>query len=108
MPSGVHPMQPCSRSRFAPRTRESTSNQNWLIPSSAQSFSARIPVVPSSPPLLDCSDDFHLQGADDRTIEGIKLLARLSLFRQTNVTLGQIFPIRLLVQDFLPCELGRG
>jgi hypothetical protein len=40
----------------------------------------RMRIVPSSSPLLD-SFDIYLYVADDRVIDEIKLIARLSLFR---------------------------
>src|SRR5262249_46479893 len=72
MPLGTRPTQLCSGSKFAPRTRGSKSNRNWLIRSCARRSVARTSIVPSPPPLLDRSVEFC---TNDRVVNRIEPIA---------------------------------
>src|SRR5262245_20918042 len=99
MPLGTRPTQLCSGSKFAPRTRGSTSNRNWLIRSCAQRSVARISIVPSPPPLLDCSVEFC---TNDRVVNRIEPIALFCLFRELDIALGQMFPFSLQHRALFP------
>src|SRR5262249_11532125 len=102
MPSGTRPMQLCCGSKFAPRTRESTSNQHWLILSCAQRSVARMSIVPSSPPFLDCSADFCLYGTVAWVPNRIEPIVFFCLFRQLDIALGQMFPFSFQQRALFP------
>src|SRR5262249_43544952 len=99
MPLGTCPTQLCSGSKFAPRTRGSTSNRNWMIPSFALRSVARISIVPSPPPLLDSSVEFV---TNDRVVNRIELIAFFCLFRELHIALGQMFPFSLQHRALFP------
>src|SRR5262245_29460795 len=101
MPSGTRRTQLCSGSKFAPRTRGSTSNRNWLFRSCARRSVARISIVPSPPPLLDCSVEFFI---NERVANRIELIALFCLFRQLHIALGQMFPFTLRQRALFPCR----
>src|SRR5215510_11990369 len=104
MPLETCPTQLCSGSKFAPRTRGSTSNRNWLIRSCARRSVARISIVPSPPPLLDCSVEFC---TNDRVVNRIEPIAfLLSLSRAAHSSRPNV-PIQPSAPGFVPLMLGR-
>src|SRR5215472_4906265 len=104
MPSGTRPMQLCSGSKFVPRTRGSTSSRNWLIRSCARRSVARISIVPSPPPLLDCSVEFF---TNDRVVNRIEPIAFFCLFCELGIATRPNVPIQPSAPGFVPLMLAR-
>src|SRR5262245_59200522 len=104
MPLGTRPTQLCSGSKFAPRTRGSTSNQNWLIRSCARRSVARISIVPSPPPLLDSSVEFF---TNDRVLHRIEPIRFLLFVSRAGHNSRPNVPIQPSAPGFVPLMLGR-